>query len=367
MEFTVNSSCLNEELSLIAGAISPKTNIPILANVAIRASAGEIQVTGTDLEVTVRSSCEARVKVEGAVTLSAKRLRDIVAQLPDGELEFKVGKSNWVTVTAKESKYRFAGLPIEDFPVMPKAPKTAVHIAPGVLASLLKRCAIGLCGEGDSRYTLNAALLKIDEKQSLAVATDGHRMAHVTGPAGDEELTVMVPGRAVRIVAAIAAKSIVETVGIKKDSRNLFFEFGRSLIVARLQEGAFPNYEAVLPKDSDKRAVVEVADLSMALKRSAVMSELNSEAKYRTSKMAFSYGKIEIGTSDKDHGEALETLKTNYIQEDITAGFSIRYLAEFLSVVGTEQATVKFRDAEHAFEFQSPDGDFRYVVMPVRI
>src|SRR5438067_10344986 len=136
MEFTVRKFDLLEELALIQGVVERKTNIPILANVLIRAEGGELGIAATDLEIGLRSVCVSKTTVPGIITLPAKRLYEIVRALPDKEIKFKRGEANWVSVTCGSSRFRIAGLPQEDFPALPE-PKAAVGKIPADVLSKL--------------------------------------------------------------------------------------------------------------------------------------------------------------------------------------------------------------------------------------
>src|SRR6187401_3792959 len=127
MEFTVRKFDLLQELTLIQGVVERKTTIPILANVLVRASGNELGILATDLEIGLRSVCPIKLTTAGTMTLPAKRLYEIIRALPDKEIKFKRGDANWVTVTCGTSRFRIAGLPKEDFPVLPEAKTNIVH------------------------------------------------------------------------------------------------------------------------------------------------------------------------------------------------------------------------------------------------
>ena len=139
MEFTVRRSDLLQELTLIQGVVERKNTIPILANVLVHAEGGELAIAATDLEIGLKSVCPSKTTVPGTITLPAKRLYEIVRALPDKEIKVKRGEANWVTVTCGSSRFRIAGLPQEDFPVLPETKPPVVSLPAAVVAKLMTR------------------------------------------------------------------------------------------------------------------------------------------------------------------------------------------------------------------------------------
>src|SRR5678809_1082821 len=217
MEFTVRKFDLLEELTLIQGVVERKTTIPILANVLVRAEGGELRIAATDLEIGLKSVCVSKTTVPGTITLPAKRLYEIVRALPDKEIKFKRGEANWVTVTCGSSRFRIAGLPQEDFPVLPEPKANIVHIPAEILSKLITRTIFAISTE-DSKYTLSGALLVLKPGSITMVATDGHRLAHVEKLEAmeevAEEIKVLVPRKAMgEIVRMISESSDVDRIG----------------------------------------------------------------------------------------------------------------------------------------------------------
>src|SRR5206468_759212 len=154
MEFTVRKFDLLQELTLIQGVVERKTTIPILANVLVRAEAGELRIVATDLEIGLKSVCPVKMTTAGTVTLPAKRLYEIVRALPDKEIKFKKGDANWVTVTCGTSRFRIAGLPEEDFPALPQPKVSVIKIPADVLSKLISRTIFAI-STVDFKYTLS--------------------------------------------------------------------------------------------------------------------------------------------------------------------------------------------------------------------
>src|SRR6202167_1216514 len=178
MEFTVSKTDLVRELNLSQGVVEKKTTIPILSNVLVEATGDRINLTATDLELGIRSSCPARVKKQGAGTIPAKRLLDYVRLLPDADLDVKLQENQWASLVCGRSKTRIAGMSRESFPELPQMPDVLAQIPVGLLASMISKTIFAISME-ESRFTLNGSLLLLKNNSLGMVATDGHRCPSV--------------------------------------------------------------------------------------------------------------------------------------------------------------------------------------------
>ena len=176
MEFTVKKFDLLEELDLTQGVVERKTTIPILSNLLVEAKGSSILITATDLELSIRTSCEAKVKKEGVATIPAKKLLEIVRLLPDGEIRFKLLENHWVQMTCDRKTYKLVGMSKDNFPALPNFPHALVKIPANILSDVIAKTTFAISLE-ESRYTLNGALLVLKPGSLTMVATDGHRLA----------------------------------------------------------------------------------------------------------------------------------------------------------------------------------------------
>src|ERR1700683_1077768 len=158
MEFSVKRSDLLDELELTQGVVERKTTIPILSNLLLEASGSRLAITATDLELSISTSCEAKVKKEGSGTIPAKKLLELVRLLPEGEIKFKLLENHWVEILADRKKYKMVGMAKDNFPAIPAFPHPLVKIPARILSSLIAKTAFAI-SNAESRYTLNGALL----------------------------------------------------------------------------------------------------------------------------------------------------------------------------------------------------------------
>src|ERR1700686_4763573 len=282
MEFSVSKSALLNELSTTQGVVERKTTIPILSNLLVEAKGNCLNITATDLELSIRTSCEAKVKKEGAGTIPAKKLLELVRLLPEGEIKCKLLENHWVEIVSEKKKYKLVGMAKENFPALPAMPHALVKIPAPVMESLIAKTKFAISME-ESRYTLNGGLLILKPDTLAMVATGGHRLAlaetdqRLTGLNG--EMKVLIPKKAMDEVEKLAAAAGSDAqIEFAKDESNLFFQVGHRLLISRILTGQFPNYEAVLPRENTKTVVIERGELADAVRRVSQLADQGSHA-----------------------------------------------------------------------------------------
>ena len=369
MEFSVKRSDLLDELNLTQGVVERKSTIPILSNLLVEAKGSRLTITATDLELSIRTSCEAKIKKEGAGTIPAKKLFELMRLLPEGEIKFKLLDNHWVQVTADRKTYKLVGMSKDNFPALPAFPHALVKIPAKLLADVIAKTTFAISLE-ESRYTLNGALLVLKPNSITMVATDGHRLAMVEKDHKFEgfstETRVLVPKKAMTEVQRLAAESGDETVEFAQDESHLFFQFGGRLLTSRKLTGQFPNYEAVLPRDANKTVALERVELQEALRRVSQLADQRSHAvKFMLSKEG-----LELSASSPEYGEAKEVIEKEFKGETISIGFNAQYLLDFLAAAADGPISFELKDEQSAGQLR-PLADestrYRYVVMPMRI
>src|SRR5260221_6410941 len=370
MEFSVSKSAVLNELRTTQGVVDRKTTIPILSNLLVEARDGRLTITATDLELSIRTSCEAKVKKEGAGTIPAKKLLELVRLLPEGEIKFKLLENHWVEIVSDKKKYKLVGMAKENFPALPAMPHILVKISAAVLEGLISKTKLAISME-ESRYTLNGGLLILKPDTLAMVATDGHRLAlaetdhKLTGLNG--EVKVLIPKKAMDEVEKLSGVSGSDAVmDFAKDESHLFFQVGHRLLISRMLPGQFPNYEAVLPRDNNKSVVIERAELSDAVRRVSQLADQRSHAV----KMAVSKEGIEISASSPEYGEAKENIDKEYQGDPISIGFNSSYVLDFLAAAADGPISIELTNDQRAGQMR-PLADesyrYRYIIMPMRI
>jgi DNA polymerase-3 subunit beta len=370
MEFSVTKSALLNELTTTQGVVERKTTIPILSNLLVEAKGNRVAITATDLELSIRTSCEAKIKKEGAGTIPAKKLLELVRLLPEGEIRFKLLDNHWVEIVSDKKKYKMVGMAKENFPALPAMPHTLVKIPAAVLQSLIAKTKFAISME-ESRYTLNGGLLILKPDTLAMVATDGHRLAlaetdqKLAGLNG--EVRVLIPKKAMDEVEKLSAAAGPDAdMEFAKDESHLFFQIGHRLLISRILTGQFPNYEAVLPRDNSKTVALGRAELSDAVRRVSQLADQRSHAV----KLSISKEGVEISASSPEYGEAKETIEKEYNGDAIAIGFNSSYMLDFLAAAADGPISIELKDEQSAGQMR-PLADenyrYRYVIMPMRI
>jgi DNA polymerase-3 subunit beta len=385
MEFAVKKSDLQRELELTQGVVERKSTIPILSNLFVEAKGERIEIAATDLELGIRTGCPAKVKKEGAGTIPARRLYEIVRLLPETEIRFRELENHWVEMRCEGSHYKLVGMAKDNFPALPAQPHPLAKLPAGQLATAIAKTAYAISIE-ESRYTLNGALMILKPESLILVATDGHRLALVETPVHLEKLNtevrVLVPKKAMteldRLLKEVGdpAKAHVE---FARDDAHLFFRLpgpggagpeaaaGR-LLIARMLTGQFPNYEAVLPKENTRVVVLDRDAVRAAISRAALQADQRSHAV----RLALAKEKVEISAQSSEYGEGREELAVPkpFAGEPLQIGFNAQYLLEFLGAAAAGPVSFEFKDEQSAGQLRplaEEDLAYRYVVMPMRL
>ena len=371
MEFSAKKSELLKELNLTQGVVEKKTTIPILSNLLVEFEGGNLRISATDLELGLRCGCAAKVKKDGAGTIPAKRLLEIVRALPEAEVRFKILENHWVQVSCERSSFKLVGMAKDNFPVLPAVPKALATIPAGVLAGLIQKTIFAISSE-ESRYTLNGALLLLKPESISMVATDGHRLAlaerETKVPGLSNELRVLIPKKAMgELLKLVTESDEGAQVEFAKDESHLFFTVGERVLISRMLTGQFPNYEAVLPRENNRVVEMDRDLIAAAVRRVALLADERS----RAIRIQVDKDKVEIFSSSGEYGEAHETLDATYGGDPLQIGFNYQYLLDFLDVLGSGgKIRLELKDEQSAGQLRPGTEDglhYRYIIMPMRI
>jgi DNA polymerase-3 subunit beta len=380
MEFVIKKNDLVRELQTVTGVVEKRATIPILSNLLLETTKGGLQVGASDLEVTIRGMTEATIVNEGSVTLPAAKLHEIARSLPDSEVKFKLMDRNQVAISCERTRYKISGQPRDEFPNFPEVDtRNGIDLPGKTLASMVEKVVFAITTE-DPRYSLNGALLLVEDGRLTLVATDGHRLAFASRELGLEgSFKVIVPRKALmEIVKMTADLTDDQPVSFGQTEDQLFFICGGHKLTSGTLKGTFPRYENVMPESCDIKIVVPTLELAAAVKR---VSLLASDRLGRAVSINLMSGKLEM-KSRTEMGEADEALQIDYDGPEMTIGFNARYLIDFLSVVGSDEVSMEFNPgkgegAEGRVEAGDKPGqlrphpgdelDYRYIVMPMHL
>ena len=366
MKFSVAKETVLDELQLLQGIVEKRNTMPILANILVQAEGGRVEMTGTDLEVGLKTYFEADVESPGSVTVSGKKIFEIVKSLAEQKtIVFEENDDLMMEISSGKSQFKVLCLPKEDFPQVPEGKFEKKISLPGDLfREMIDRVYFAIAQE--QRYYLNGALLILKNIGMELVSTDGHRLAYAAGSVEGLEI-----GEEKRVI--VAKKSLGElrklsdeSIDFDADENNLFFRAGKRVLISRIIESKFPNFEAVIPKDNPHVLLVSRDIFTQAIRRVSLLSTERS----RGIKFSIGNGNLKLFSSNPEIGEARDDLEIDYQGEDIEVGFNSQYLLDFLLSVSSETVRLELKD-ENSAAVMRPDLEekikYVYVIMPMKI
>ena len=335
MTFSVPSSDLQKVLSNISGVIPTRSPLPILENFLFELSGGNLIITATDLEISMQVSLKIQGSREGKIAVPAKRLFETIRALPETTIEFKVDlASNKITMQTTNGEYKLTGESAENYPSMPIFKgKDEINVTSETLRRLISKTIFAVSSD-ELRPAMMGVLFQIKKSEIKAAATDGHRLVRLSNSAitsGQVERDVIVPAKALNLVL----KSISDTdTNVAFNETHAMFSLGDTILMSRMIDEKYPNYESVIPLDNEKKLVVNNAQLLSSVKRISLYASLTTHQV----RLSLRKGSLAISAEDIDFGsEAKETLECEYSAEPMEIGFNSSYLIEVLSHIDTDQ------------------------------
>jgi DNA polymerase-3 subunit beta len=364
MEVVLDRDAFLKGLQMVQNIVEPRQTLPILANVLLETDGETIRVSATDLEVGARVTVPARVATKGSITISARKLSEIVKELPAATLTLKVGENAAVSLRCGGVSYKLVGLAPDDFPqVVPASPAAWLTLDAKALREMLTHTSFAVSHD-ETRYALNGVLFVIQAKEMRVVATDGHRLAMASKGLSQPATpaTGIVPRKAVsEIQRALGAG---EEVQLAITENQFVLQMPNFVMTARLIEGQFPNYEAVIPKGHPGKLALSRPALIAALRRVSVMAEERN----KPVKLTLVPTSLKLTASSAELGEAEETLTVDYAGDEVTIAFNSRYVLEALAPMEDDAVLFEFKDALSPGVIKSAEDDgYRCVIMPMRI
>lgn len=374
MKLSISKTELLRGLGRIQSIVEKRNSMPILANTLIEAiqngpTAG-LQLSATDLEVGIQSRHEAKIETAGGLTVSAKKLFEIIRELPDDQVQLEATANSYLEIRCDRSRFTLAGTAAEEYPTLPEfSPESTVMIPAATLSAMID-CTMYAASVDETRYNLNGVYFEVlgDSGAIRLVATDGHRLACVDREIEADVSTlasgVIIPRKGLGELKRLVDESDAEDIELAFARNSGLARKGEVTLVMRLIEGEFPNYNQVIPKDLSRHLILATDPLIHALRRAALLSSERS----RAVKLELSDGQLVISSSNPDLGDAREELDVDYGGEDLTIGFNARYLLDAIGAVGSKEIRFSFQDELSPARVSPPEDDKTLgVVMPMRI
>jgi DNA polymerase-3 subunit beta len=374
MKLSINKTEFLQGLGRIQSIVEKRNSMPILANTLIEApETGQdthLQLSATDLEVGVRSRHPARVDGAGGLTVSAKKLFEIVRELPDEQIDLEATPNSYLEIRCNRSRFTLAGTAAEEYPTLPEfSPEKTVPVSAEMLSTMIERTMYAASLD-ETRYNLNGVYLEVlgDSGEIRLVATDGHRLAcidrEIDGDASALASGVIIPRKGLGELKRLVDETDAEEIELAFANNSGLARKGDVTLVMRLIEGEFPNYNQVIPRDLSRHLILPSDLLVHALRRVALLSSERS----RAVKLELSEGQLVISSSNPDLGDAREELDVDYGGESLAIGFNARYLLDAIGAIGAKEVRFSFQDELSPARLTPPDDEKTLaVVMPMRI
>jgi DNA polymerase-3 subunit beta len=366
MKFSITKETILDELQLLQGIVEKRNTMPILANILVNAAEDRVELTGTDLEVGLKTHFEAKTEQAGAITVSGKKIFEIVRSLPDEQvISFQENEDLMMEVSSGKSEFKVLCLPKEDYPQVPEAKfEKKLSLPMDKLKEMIDRVYYAIAQE--QRYYLNGALLILKNNMMELVSTDGHRLSYTSAFLED-----LAPAEEVRVIVAKKTlgelrKMADERVGFDYDENNLFFKVGNRVLISRIIESKFPNFDTVIPKDNPNVLQMPREEFTQAIRRVSLLSTERSKGV----KFYIEKNLLKLFSSNPEIGEARDTLELEYKGAELEIGFNSQYLLDFLSSVSSERIRLELKDENSAAVMRpelEEDIKYTYVLMPMKI
>lgn len=367
MKVRVNQEKLSKLLSLVTGVVPTTSSIPVLSNLLLETEGDKIKISATDLDISVISLLECEVSKQGSITVAARRVQEIVRELPGDEVDLEADGTR-ITITSGRANFKVMGMEKDQFPKIADLEREErITLSSEALDKMIRRSVYSVAKD-DTRPVLSGVLWELSSDGIAMVGTDGHRLARmaISGDFGIKaEMGVIIPPKALNQVLRLLAGE--EQVGISIDKAFVGFFVGDTIVYTRRIEGTFPNYKQVIPKNNENVLVADRDDLMSAARRVSLLAD----SKTHKIKMNLSKDRIKLTASTPDLGEAEEEIPATYTGEDMVIGYNASYIVDVLKNAESDDIRFELGTAVGASILKpatEPDEEsYVCLVMPLRL
>ena len=371
MQFIISRDIFLTGLAKVQGIVEKRHTIPILANVLIESKNNEITITATDLEVGLRSKYKAQVIEEGKITISAKKLYEIIKELPDKDINFDTKNNFWVEIKCDKSLFNLVGLSPEEFPKFPDIEQNESSINKNNLNEMIDKTLFSVSND-ETKFNLTGIYIKTEEinkdNKLIFVSTDGHRLSLIKRNSEKEMDDKYKEGFILPRKGIIEIKKILDTmdgnIHIGISDNNFSISNKNTTLIMRMVDGDFPDYKRVIPEEGKNKAIINKDLFLHALKRISILSSEKSKG----IKINLNNDTLDLTSSNPDLGDAKEAIDVIYNGDDISIGFNAKYIIDILQVIKTENIILSLKDNISPGRI-NPEGDEDHisVIMPMRL
>jgi DNA polymerase-3 subunit beta len=379
MELIFERDNLWEAMQVVGSVAASRNTLPILANVLIKATEDQIQLAATDLEIGVKLSVEGQITDSGSITIPAKKLSDIVRELPPSTVKLTALSNDRVEIECENAKFRIVGLTDEEFPPLPEIGEDFLTLNSGILCNMIQKTVFAVSTE-ETRHFLNGIYFYMDSESITAVATDGKRLAVATQSQtspSEKNMGVIIPTKAVNNILRTFTED--EDIKIALLENQIAFATEKMTFISRLIEGEYPDYEAVMTPamGNEIDMVADTERLLSVIRRVSLLAN----PKTPSVKMVSKESELSVLASTPELGEAQEQFSVKTTGGNVEIAFNARFVMDVLRNIEADEVIFKFRDSLSpvlVMPAQSSDGDsqdtkagengsYMCVIMPMRL
>lgn len=371
MEFKISKEIFFRALQKIQSIVEKRTTMPILSNALINAHDDSVEVIATDLDVTMKSSYPATVRVPGKITIAAKKLFEIIKELPDEDILFTTKENDWIDIRCGKAQFNLVGLSPDEFPSPRIKEDGLIKLKSSLIGEMLEKTTYAVCSD-ETKYNLNGIFVQAyqsgDINQLRMVATDGHRLSmasrSIEGNLGSELIKgVILPRKGVSELKKMTEEE-TDSLLIGFMENNAVIKNGDTIMVMRLVDGEFPDYTRVIPQQNTRSIRVNREDFLHSLRRMQILSS----DKFKGIKLDVEESGMEISSSNPELGDSREELDVLYQGDSMALRFNARYLIDVLTVLDGAEVELLLKDELSPAIIKSDvDPDFLAVIMPMRV
>jgi len=371
MQFTINKEIFVKGLAKIQPIIQARNTMPILAHVLLEVRNNILILTATDLEVGMQSSYPVEGISDGAISVSAKKLFEIVKEMPNEDIRFCTKDNDWAEITSGKARFNIVGLSADDFPLFQTGKGDFINLGSDLLSDMIAKTSFAICTD-ETKYNLNGAFVQVSAGKIQfirMITTDGHRLAAVkktiTGaiPAALGK-GVILPKKGVLELKKLAEEYPGSEIKLGFEDNSVVAYTSNTTLAMRLIDGQFPDYKTVLPVANDKKVAVDRGKLLSSLKRMVILSS----EKAKGVMFEVQKGLIVMSACTPEMGDCTEDVEAGYEGDDLVINLNPKYLLEIASVIPDNSVELKFKDTTSPVIIKSATGDdFLAVLMPMRL
>ncbi len=363
MKISLSKTELYEALQKVQSIVSSKTTVSILSNVLLETIEDNLVFTATDLQVGIRCKTKAKVKEEGSSTLPARKFFEILRELPEALVDISIDRKNEATITCGSSLFKVKGLSREEFPKLPEFTDSDSYTIPQEQLKKMLRYTSYAISREDSRYVLMGLYFIIENNTLCLISTDGKRLSKVEGEikgAAEGRQDFIVPLKAVEELIKMLENEGETTIYLAKNQ--VAFQLNDTLLVSRLIDGTFPDYERVIPEEAQEKLALDRQEFTSLVRQAALLTSEQSSS----IKISFQADKLEINANTPEVGMADVTMPIKYEGKEMVISFNLEFLKDVLANMDEEEVTLEFTDALSPGVIKG-EGSFLHVIMPMRL